>query len=183
MEWVQIKLTKNVQQETRDSSTSNDHDEAMNTASTPSMVKTTMTVQMLLPCLTFWMMKMHVSWQLVWHGISGAQMKVSARNLRIREDTTKYLRNLDPNSTYYDPKSHSMHDNPNPEISAKELQLASDNFAQISSEAVKFAETQLFVWDATDKGAGSELHPQANLSQVDFLKKKFQTKSARLQSV
>ena len=29
----------------------------------------------------------------------------SARNLRIREDTAKYLLNLDVNSAYYDPKS------------------------------------------------------------------------------
>lgn len=36
------------------------------------------------------------------------------RNLRIREDTAKYLRNLDPNSAYYDPKTRSMRDNPNP---------------------------------------------------------------------
>ena len=34
------------------------------------------------------------------------------RNLRIREDTAKYLRNLDPNSAYYDPKTRSMRDNP-----------------------------------------------------------------------
>ena len=31
-------------------------------------------------------------------GVGGAQMKVTARNLRIREDTAKYLRNLDPTS-------------------------------------------------------------------------------------
>jgi len=35
-------------------------------------------------------------------------------NLRIREDTAKYLRNLDPNSAPYDPKSRSMKENPNP---------------------------------------------------------------------
>lgn len=41
-------------------------------------------------------------------------MKTTVRNLRIREDTAKYLRNLDPNSAYYDPKTRSMRDNPNP---------------------------------------------------------------------
>ena len=34
------------------------------------------------------------------------------RNLRIREDTAKYLRNLDPNSAHYDPKTRSMRKNP-----------------------------------------------------------------------
>ena len=42
-------------------------------------------------------------------------MKVTARNLRIRENMAKYLRNLDLNSAYYDPKSRSMRDNPYPE--------------------------------------------------------------------
>lgn len=36
------------------------------------------------------------------------------RNLRIREDTAKYLKNLDLNSAFYDPKSRSMKENPTP---------------------------------------------------------------------
>jgi hypothetical protein len=36
------------------------------------------------------------------------------RNLRIREDTAKYLLNLDTNSAHYDPKSRSMREDPNP---------------------------------------------------------------------
>jgi len=114
-------------------------------------------------------------------GVGGAQMKVTARNLRIREDTAKYLRNLDPNSAYYDPKSRSMRDNPNPEVPQEEAQFAGDNFARISGDAVKLAETQLFAWDATEKSATTEMHPQANPSQVELLKKKFQNKSAEIQ--
>ncbi|KAL9982859.1 hypothetical protein ACROYT_G004968 [Oculina patagonica] len=38
--------------------------------------------------------------------------RTTVRNLRIREDTAKYLHNLDPNSAYYDPKTRSMRDNP-----------------------------------------------------------------------
>lgn len=114
-------------------------------------------------------------------GVGGAQMKVTARNLRIREDTAKYLRNLDPNSAYYDPKSRSMRDNPNPEVPHEEAQFAGDNFARISGDAVKLAETQLFAWDATEKSATTEMHPQANPSQVELLKKKFQNKSAEIQ--
>jgi pre-mRNA-processing factor SLU7 len=44
--------------------------------------------------------------------------RVSVRNLRIREDTAKYLLNLDTDSAYYDPKTRSMRDAPvqgNPE--------------------------------------------------------------------
>ena len=112
-------------------------------------------------------------------GVGGAQMKVTARNLRIREDTAKYLRNLDPNSAYYDPKSRSMRDNPNPEVTAEETQFAGDNFARISGDAVQLADTQLFAWDASGKGVG-EIHPQANPSQAELLKKKFKSKSTNL---
>ena len=115
-------------------------------------------------------------------GVGGAQMKVTARNLRIREDTAKYLRNLDPNSAYYDPKSRSMRDNPNPEAPSEQAEFAGDNFARISGDAVGLAETQLFAWEAERRGAAESLHPQANPSQAELLKKKFKTRSADLRS-
>ena len=42
------------------------------------------------------------------------------QTLRVREDVAKYLRNLDPNSAFYDPKSRSMRENPNPELKPEE---------------------------------------------------------------
>ena len=88
-------------------------------------------------------------------GVGGAQMKVTARNLRIREDTAKYLRNLDPNSAYYDPKSRSMRDNPYASTDAagdtddaavaRQAEMrgfAGDNYARISGDAVGLAETR-----------------------------------------
>ena len=114
-------------------------------------------------------------------GVGGAQMKVTARNLRIREDTAKYLRNLDPSSAYYDPKSRSMRDNPNPEAAPEELPFAGDNFARISGDAVGLASTQLFAWEASEKGV-AEIHPQANPSQAELLKKQFKTKEADLKA-
>ena len=44
------------------------------------------------------------------------RVKTTIQNLRIREDTAKYLRNLDPNSAPYDGKSRSMKENPNPMV-------------------------------------------------------------------
>lgn len=38
--------------------------------------------------------------------------RVTVRNLRIREDTAKYLMNLDTESAYYDPKTRSMREAP-----------------------------------------------------------------------
>ncbi len=49
-------------------------------------------------------------------GLGGAQMATTVRNLRIREDRAKYLYNLDPESAYYDPKTRSMRENPNPHL-------------------------------------------------------------------
>jgi len=41
-----------------------------------------------------------------------AAERYTVRNLRIREDTAKYLRNLDISSAYYDPKTRSMRKKP-----------------------------------------------------------------------
>lgn len=40
--------------------------------------------------------------------------------LRIREDRPVYLENLDPNSAFYDPKSRTMRENPNPHLPEEE---------------------------------------------------------------
>lgn len=112
-------------------------------------------------------------------GVGGAQMKVTARNLRIREDTAKYLRNLDINSAFYDPKSRSMRGNPNPNVNPEDLQFAGDNFARISGDAVELAKTQLFAWDSEAKGV-ADVHPQANPSQAELMKKTADSKAVDL---
>mmetsp|Transcript_23039 Transcript_23039/g.32457 ORF Transcript_23039/g.32457 Transcript_23039/m.32457 type:complete len:736 (+) Transcript_23039:369-2576(+) len=141
--------------------------------------------------------KVHVSRLARQGGVGGQQMKVTARNLRIREDTAKYLWNLDINSAYYDPKSRSMRDNPNPSADPTEVQFAGDNFARISGDAIQLAQTQVFAWDGgehtnqknnnnTDKdndkdtNASNDIHPQANPSMAELERKKFQSKSINL---
>ena len=47
--------------------------------------------------------------------------RITVRNLRIREDTAKYLINLDPSSAYYDPKTRSMRDNPMKNVAPEEV--------------------------------------------------------------
>lgn len=44
----------------------------------------------------------------------------TARNFHIREDIAKYLLNLDVNSAYYDPKIHSMREDPLPNADPSE---------------------------------------------------------------
>ncbi|KAH7488870.1 hypothetical protein PRIC1_011868 [Phytophthora ramorum] len=112
-------------------------------------------------------------------GVGGAQMKTTVRNLRIREDTAKYLRNLNPNSAYYDPKTRSMRDNPNPELNPEDTTFVGDNTARFTGDAQKLASAQLFAWEAYSKG--TDIHPLANPSQAEFLKKQYEERKAALE--
>ncbi len=49
--------------------------------------------------------------------------RITVRNLRIREDTAKYLINLDEDSAYYDPKTRSMRDAPDKTVAAEDVSL------------------------------------------------------------
>ena len=64
------------------------------------------------------------------------KVKSGYNNLRIREDTAKYLRNLDPDSAPYDPKSRSMKNNPNPNIPEQDQAFKVDNFVKMSGDYV-----------------------------------------------
>ncbi|CAI5719873.1 unnamed protein product [Hyaloperonospora brassicae] len=112
-------------------------------------------------------------------GVGGAQMKTTVRNLRIREDTAKYLRNLNPNSAYYDPKTRSMRDNPNPELNPEDTTFVGDNMARFTGDAQKLASAQLFAWEAYAKG--TDIHSLANPSQAEFLKKQYEERKAALE--
>ena len=62
----------------------------------------------------------------------------SVRNLRIREDTAKYLLNLDPKSAHYDPKSRSMRADPNPDKAPHEKTFAGDNALRTTGDEFDF---------------------------------------------
>lgn len=113
-------------------------------------------------------------------GVGGAELKTTVRNLRIREDTAKYLRNLNPESAYYDPKTRSMRENPTPDVKPEDLVFAGDNFIRNSGDTTQLAKTELFAWEAEQKG-GVELHPQATPSQVEFMRRQFEEKKKTLE--
>lgn len=77
---------------------------------------------------------------------------MTVRDLRIREDTAKYLRNLDLNSAYYDPKTRSMRENPTPNADPSTLAYAGDNFVRATGDAQKFYEVQLYAQEAEARG-------------------------------
>ena len=76
----------------------------------------------------------------------------SVRNLRIREDTAKYLLNLDPNSAHYDPKSRSMREDPNPHKPMSEKTFAGDNFVRTSGEYQGWQALNLHSLQAQQRG-------------------------------
>ncbi|XP_064630029.1 pre-mRNA-splicing factor SLU7-like [Lineus longissimus] len=110
--------------------------------------------------------------------------RITVRNLRIREDTAKYLFNLDVNSAYYDPKTRSMRQNPlagtAKESSEADAQFGGDNFVRASGQAHEFAKQQLFAWDAYEKGA--EVHIQADPTKLELLSKEFKKKTDEFES-
>lgn len=77
---------------------------------------------------------------------------ITVRNLRIREDTAKYLRNLNPHSAHYDPKTRSMRENPY-EGTGKQALYRGDNFIRGSGEVAEVQRMQRLVWDANRKSS------------------------------
>mmetsp|Transcript_32136 Transcript_32136/g.32762 ORF Transcript_32136/g.32762 Transcript_32136/m.32762 type:complete len:636 (-) Transcript_32136:189-2096(-) len=113
-------------------------------------------------------------------GVGGAEMKTTVRNLRIREDTPKYLRNLDLNSAFYDPKTRSMRSNPLPDDNPEDLAFAGDNFVRHTGDALKLASTQVLCWEM--QARGEDIDVFSNPSQSELLQRQFQSKKEELQS-
>ncbi|CAI5510122.1 unnamed protein product [Closterium sp. Naga37s-1] len=103
----------------------------------------------------------------------------SVRNLRIREDTAKYLLNLDVDSAYYDPKTRSMREDPNPEGDAKDKFYLGDNHNRISGQALEFRQLTVHAWEAMEK-VNVDVHLQGAPSQAELLHREFKVKKEKL---
>lgn len=104
----------------------------------------------------------------------------TVRNLRIREDTAKYLLNLDVNSAYYDPKTRSMREDPLPDVDPNEKFYAGDNQNRASGQALDFKQLNIHAWEAFEKG--HDIHMQAAPSQAELLYKNFKINKEKLES-
>jgi pre-mRNA-processing factor SLU7 len=100
--------------------------------------------------------------------------RTTVRNLRIREDTAKYLINLNANSAHYDPKSRSMRENPLPNAKPEDITYAGDNFVRASGDVQDFLKMQTYAFTTAEMGG--ELHMQAAPSQAELVFKDFQKK-------
>jgi len=103
----------------------------------------------------------------------------TVRNLRLREDTAKYLRNLDVDSAYYDPKTRSMRENPTPNADPADNFFRGDNAHRLDGQVVEFERMNRHAWESSEAGT-SGIHVQAAPSQAEALFKQFKEKKEKL---
>ena len=101
----------------------------------------------------------------------GRQQSTATRNLRLREDTAKYLLNLDLDSAKYDPKTRSMVDMGAQPDQAAAL-VAEDNFMRASGDAAEFERAQRYAWESQERGNENKQHLQANPTSGEYFRKK-----------
>lgn len=114
--------------------------------------------------------------------------KHTVRNLRLREDTAKYLHNLNVNSAYYDPKSRSMRDNPFLPSDPRYIQYEQQhNFVKQNDEIKKYNEIQNYVWETSVHNNNNEnivdsssIHSNALPTAVEHAYKEYQNKKKLL---
>lgn len=101
----------------------------------------------------------------------GRQQSTATRNLRLREDTAKYLLNLDLESAKYDPKTRSMVDMGAQADQASAL-VAEDNFMRASGDAAEFERAQKYAWESQERGDKNKTHLQANPTSGEYFRRK-----------
>ncbi|KAL2209293.1 putative mRNA splicing protein [Sarocladium strictum] len=95
----------------------------------------------------------------------------ATRQLRLREDTAKYLVNLDLESAKYDPKTRTLVDGGATGGKAADL-YAEEGFLKASGEAGEFEKAQRLAWEAQEKTGDTSTHLQANPTAGEFYRKK-----------
>ncbi|KAH7126952.1 Pre-mRNA splicing Prp18-interacting factor-domain-containing protein [Dendryphion nanum] len=101
----------------------------------------------------------------------GRKQATSTRNLRLREDTAKYLLNLDLESAKYDPKTRSMVDSGATADNASAL-VAEEGFMRASGDAAEFERAQRYAWETQERGDKNKIHLQANPTSGEIFRKK-----------
>ncbi|KAI5789045.1 Pre-mRNA splicing Prp18-interacting factor-domain-containing protein [Geopyxis carbonaria] len=103
--------------------------------------------------------------------------RISTRNLRIREDTAKYLLNLDLDSARYDPKTRTMVDKGATADRAAAL-VAEEDFIRSSGDVQEFERLQKSAWESQERGDKNKLHLQANPTEAEALRKRLDRERA-----
>lgn len=101
----------------------------------------------------------------------GRQQSTATKQLRIREDTAKYLLNLDLDSAKYDPKTRSMVDSGATVDTAAAL-VAEEGFMRASGDAAEFEKAQKYAWESQEKAGDTKQHLQANPTSGEYFRRK-----------
>ncbi|KAL3420169.1 pre-mRNA-splicing factor SLU7 [Phlyctema vagabunda] len=101
----------------------------------------------------------------------GRHQSTSTKQLRIREDTAKYLLNLDLDSAKYDPKTRSMVDSGATADTAAAL-VAEEGFMRASGDAAEFEKAQKYAWESQEKAGDTKQHLQANPTSGEYYRRK-----------
>jgi len=107
----------------------------------------------------------------------------TVRNLRIREDLPKYLRNLSTKSAFYDPKTRSMRANPYSSTDITDETYMGDNFVRNTGDAEKFDSVNKFAWQsrAINGQKSDSIHLQSNPTMTELAFKQFNSKKSSVQ--
>ncbi|KAG9254146.1 Pre-mRNA splicing Prp18-interacting factor-domain-containing protein [Emericellopsis atlantica] len=95
----------------------------------------------------------------------------ATRQLRLREDTAKYLLNLDTESAKYDPKTRALVDGGATKDKAADM-FAEEGFTRSSGDAGAFEKAQRYAWEAQEKSGDTSQHLQANPTAGEYYRKK-----------
>ena len=106
----------------------------------------------------------------------GRQQSKATRNLRLREDTAKYLLNLDLDSAKYDPKTRTMVDSGATVDQAATL-VAEEKFMRASGDAAEFERAQRYAWETQERGDKNKQHLQANPTSGEYFRRKEEEES------
>ncbi|OIW30668.1 hypothetical protein CONLIGDRAFT_574457 [Coniochaeta ligniaria NRRL 30616] len=96
----------------------------------------------------------------------------STRQLRMREDTAKYLLNLDLDSAKYDPKTRAMVDAGAISGDKASERYAEEGFLRGSGDAAEFEKAQKYAWETQENTGDTTQHLQANPTAGEFYRKK-----------
>lgn len=105
----------------------------------------------------------------------------ATRQLRIREDTAKYLLNLDLESAKYDPKTRSLVDSGATKDKSADL-FAEEGFLRSTGDAEAFEKAQRYAWEAQERSGDTSQHLQANPTAGEFYRKKEAEQTEKLRA-
>ncbi|KAI8911102.1 pre-mRNA-splicing factor SLU7 [Gorgonomyces haynaldii] len=105
------------------------------------------------------------------------KQQTTVRNLRIREDTAKYLRNIKDDSVFYDPKSRSMRDNPLADKGDDEF--VADSTLSQTGDAINLQKVEQFAWDIGSMGPNAGLQTNPTIAEKMYREAIEQKKSEK----